>query len=195
MSTTENIKQTLSINDDIDIHFRIVCKSNKGAFVRVFKENKLYIWEDFNKMFEVRNNIYAYFNPEMAKKINDMSETIRDFTETTQLVYSIAHLGGRVPLLTQMVLGTLSQNMVDLFPNFTMNDIIYFAALYTRLYNKAKNDKIRQHLTENIVTVDIPKVAKTKSGRTVERDIVKSTTSCMADFPGADKLKALYQNQ
>lgn len=195
MCTTENNQQAITINNGIDIHFRIVCKTKKGAFVRVFNENKLYIWEDFNKMFEVRNNIYAYFNPEMAKKINDMSETIRDFTETTELVYSIAHLGGRVPLLTQMVLGTLSQNMVDLFPNFTMNDIIYFAALYTRLYNKANNDRIRQHLTEHIVTVDIPKFAKTKSGRTVERDIVKPATSCMADFPGADKLKALYQNQ
>lgn len=195
MCMTENKQQTLAINDGIDIHFRIVCKTKKGAFVRVFKENKLYIWEDFYKMFEVRNNIYAYFNPEMAKKINDMSETIRDFAETIKLVYSVAHLGGRVPLLTQMVLGTLTQNMSDLFPNFVMNDIIYFASLYTRLYNKAKNDKIRQQLTEHIVAVEAPKFAKTKSGRKVERDIVGHTTSCMADFPGADKLLALYQNQ
>ena len=194
MSTTENIKQTLSINDDIDIHFRIVCKTNKGAFVRVFKENKLYIWEDFYKMFEVRNNIYAYFNAETAQKIDEMSETIRDFTETVKLVHSISVLGGKVPMLTQMVLGTMVQNMSDLFPNFDMNDIIYFGALYTRLYNQKNNEIIRQQLTDHIVTVEAPKFAKTKSGRKVERDIVGHTTSCMADFPGADKLKALYQS-
>ena len=193
MYTAENKKPTDDIN--VDIHFRIVCKTKKGAFVRVFKENKLYIWEDFYKMFVIKDNIYAYFNEETAKKIKENSANIMDFTNTVNLVHSIQVLGGRVPLVTTMLLGTLTDSVTSIFPIFDMNDILAFAIMYTTMYRKLKNDKFIQEQTEHIVTIDVPKYAKTKSGRQVERDIVKGSTTSMADVKGADKLRNLFKEQ
>ena len=172
-----------------EIKFRILSKSKTGCAVRIFGQVMEYTWEEFNKVFVVKDKIYAYFNPEYEQMITEYHTDIKHFSYTCDMAQAISMLGGQPPLYILATLGKYHEIICDIFPLFSMHGQVSFARLYTKLSDKKAGDDFRKKEREKKVIVDVPKFAETKDGRKVKRDVVERVSgTLMADVPGAAEL-------
>lgn len=182
----------------INYKFRILKKTRETVTVRIFGNNQEYYWDDFEKIFEVHNKIYAIFNPNTELKIIDHSADILSFVKVCQMVAFLQYMGG-TPSLEQMgLLGSYSKMLDEIFPIWSFADQYNFCLSFKDYLNKeaailGKTLEEEEKKNSPVVEIEQNTEAVQKSGRTVKRDvIVERATTCMADVKGADALMKLY---
>lgn len=181
-----------------EVRIRIIHKSKEGVILDMKDQGKKSVpWDTFNKMFLIKDNVWAVFNEETKKKREQFDELMNDLCIQVMMHQADEKRGDNSNFLTHMgMIGTLSEKIQKEF-GFTAMQVIQEARKRIAIFRDPNipffEKETPQEYRERHARQAEEKAKRERDERSYRQGTISNATESMANVKGADKLKDLFK--